>query len=53
MSAMEIRRRPLESTPHLAADLHPVLRRVYAARGIDSDVGLGFIAGSAAAGGVS
>lgn len=37
MSAIEIRRRPPMSTPHLAATLHPVLRRVYAARGIDSD----------------
>ncbi|MGO9947398.1 MAG: single-stranded-DNA-specific exonuclease RecJ [Steroidobacteraceae bacterium] len=34
---MEIRRRALKSTQHLAADLHPVLRRVYAARGIDSE----------------
>jgi single-stranded-DNA-specific exonuclease len=33
---MEIRRRALKSTQHLAADLHPVLRRVYAARGIDA-----------------
>jgi single-stranded-DNA-specific exonuclease len=36
VSAMEIRRRALKSTQHLAADLHPVLRRVYAARGIDA-----------------
>ena len=36
MSAMEIRRRALNSMQHLAADLHPVLRRVYAARGIDA-----------------
>ena len=33
---MEIRRRALNSMQHLAADLHPVLRRVYAARGIDA-----------------
>jgi single-stranded-DNA-specific exonuclease len=37
VSAMEIRRRALKSTHHLAADLHPVLRRVYAARGIDDE----------------
>jgi single-stranded-DNA-specific exonuclease len=37
VSAVEIRRRPLTSTQHLAAVLHPVLRRVYAARGIDSE----------------
>jgi single-stranded-DNA-specific exonuclease len=37
VSTMEIRRRALKSTQHLAVDLHPVLRRVYAARGIDSE----------------
>jgi single-stranded-DNA-specific exonuclease len=37
VSAMEIRRRVQKSTQHFAANLHPVLRRVYAARGIDSE----------------
>ena len=37
MSAMQIRRRALNGTQQLASNLHPVLRRVYAARGIDSE----------------
>lgn len=37
---MEIRRRTLELPENFAAHLHPVLRRVYAARGIASDAQL-------------
>jgi single-stranded-DNA-specific exonuclease len=42
VSAMQIRRRTLDAACDIAADLHPVLRRVYAARGIanDSDLDL-------------
>jgi single-stranded-DNA-specific exonuclease len=42
VSAMQIRRRTLDTACAIAADLHPVLRRVYAARGIanDSDLDL-------------
>jgi single-stranded-DNA-specific exonuclease len=42
VSAMQIRRRSLDTACDIAADLHPVLRRVYAARGIanDSDLDL-------------
>ena len=35
--AIEIKRRPLAAAPDWGADLHPVLRRVYAARGVASD----------------
>ena len=37
MTDMQIRRRTLGTDHALAAHLHPVLRRVYAARGIDND----------------
>ncbi len=37
MSAMEIRRRTLRGAAEFAGQLHPVLRRVYAARGIASE----------------
>jgi single-stranded-DNA-specific exonuclease len=42
VSGMEIRRRALDPSSELAGHLHPVLRRVYAARGIanDSDLDL-------------
>ena len=40
MSAIEIRRRSLGTRPDFAGHLHPVLRRVYAARGIASDAEL-------------
>ena len=40
MSAFTIRRRPVPASHDFAADLHPVLRRVYAARGIGSDADL-------------
>jgi single-stranded-DNA-specific exonuclease len=40
MSAFTIRRRLVASAHDFAADLHPVLRRVYAARGIGSDADL-------------
>jgi single-stranded-DNA-specific exonuclease len=33
--SVEIRRRPLSAAPDLAPGLHPVLKRVYAARGIE------------------
>ncbi len=32
--AMQIRRRPAAAAADWGADLHPVLRRVYAARGV-------------------
>jgi single-stranded-DNA-specific exonuclease len=35
-----IRRRPLQSSDDFGADLHPVLRRVYAARGLGCDADL-------------
>ncbi len=35
--AIEIKRRPLAAAPGWGADLHPVLRRVYAGRGVASD----------------
>jgi single-stranded-DNA-specific exonuclease len=34
---VDIRRRPAQPAPHFGADLHPVLRRVYAARDVTSD----------------
>ena len=37
MTDMEIRRRSLKVADDFAAHLHPVLRRVYAARGIDNE----------------
>jgi single-stranded-DNA-specific exonuclease len=37
MSEIEIRRRALGAVQNFAAHLHPVLRRVYAARGIECD----------------
>ncbi len=37
MSGMEIRRRTLGVAHEFAGQVHPVLRRVYAARGIDND----------------
>ncbi len=40
MSGMEIRRRALTGMQDFAAHLHPVLRRVYAARGIESELDL-------------
>jgi single-stranded-DNA-specific exonuclease len=40
MSVMQIRRRPAASYKDLADDLHPVLRRVYAARGVALDADL-------------
>lgn len=40
MSVTEIRRRRLAAADGLAPDLHPVLRRVYAARGIGCDAEL-------------
>ena len=40
MTAIEIRRRPASPPPDFAADLHPILRRVYAARGVSSDAEL-------------
>ncbi len=40
MSAMEIRRREPGATANFAEHLHPVLRRVYAARGIGGDLDL-------------
>jgi single-stranded-DNA-specific exonuclease len=43
VSAMRIRRRSGECPPHFAAHLHPVVRRVYANRGLlrDEQIGLG------------
>ncbi len=40
MNATQIRRRPPASAPGLTADMHPILRRVYAARGLQSDADL-------------
>ncbi len=40
MIAHMIRRRPLQSSDDFGADLHPVLRRVYAARGLGCDADL-------------
>ena len=40
MSAMQIRRREPGATANFADHLHPVLRRVYAARGIGGDLDL-------------
>jgi single-stranded-DNA-specific exonuclease len=40
MSGFEIRRRPANTAVAFAGHLHPVLRRVYAGRGIDSDTDL-------------
>jgi len=40
VTAIEIRRRPAAPPPDFAADLHPILRRVYAARGVSSDAEL-------------
>ena len=40
MTALEIRRRPLSLDCDFMADLHPVLRRVYAARGLMSGADL-------------
>ncbi len=40
MTIPPIRRRALPSSPRFGADLHPVLRRVYAARGVASDAEL-------------
>src|SRR5450631_1794875 len=40
MNATQIRRRPLNAASGLAADMHPILRRVYAARGLQSDADL-------------
>jgi single-stranded-DNA-specific exonuclease len=40
MTSGEIRRRPMHASSSFGADLHPVLRRVYAARGIVSDAEL-------------
>ena len=40
MTIPEIRRRAVASMPSFGADLHPVLRRVYAARGVASDAEL-------------
>jgi single-stranded-DNA-specific exonuclease len=40
MNGARIRRRPLQSGSGFGADLHPVLRRVYAARGVASDTDL-------------
>jgi single-stranded-DNA-specific exonuclease len=40
MMAAEIRRRPLAASCDFTGDVHPVLRRVYAARGLQSDADL-------------
>ncbi len=40
MTATEIRRRPPSPSQGFAADVHPILRRVYAARGLQSDADL-------------
>ena len=40
MSRFEIRRRAVTTSSDFASHLHPVLRRVYAGRGIDSDADL-------------
>jgi single-stranded-DNA-specific exonuclease len=40
MNATQIRRRPPASAPGLTAEMHPILRRVYAARGLQSDADL-------------
>jgi single-stranded-DNA-specific exonuclease len=40
VTATEIRRRPLSPSQGFAADVHPILRRVYAARGLQSDADL-------------
>jgi single-stranded-DNA-specific exonuclease len=40
MMAAEIRRRPLTASCDFTGDIHPVLRRVYAARGLQSDADL-------------
>ncbi len=40
MSVTEIRRRPLAPAANFTAQVHPVLRRVYAARGVSSDADL-------------
>jgi single-stranded-DNA-specific exonuclease len=40
VSATEIRRRPPSPSQGFAADVHPILRRVYAARGLQSDADL-------------
>jgi single-stranded-DNA-specific exonuclease len=40
MMAAEIRRRPLAASCDFTGDVHPILRRVYAARGLQSDADL-------------
>jgi single-stranded-DNA-specific exonuclease len=40
VTATEIRRRPPSPSQGFAADVHPILRRVYAARGLQSDADL-------------
>jgi single-stranded-DNA-specific exonuclease len=40
LTVPQIRRRAIQSMPPFGADLHPVLRRVYAARGVASDAEL-------------
>jgi single-stranded-DNA-specific exonuclease len=40
MEFSEIRRRLVPASPELGAGLHPVLRRIYAARGVIDDEGL-------------
>ena len=40
MTETEIRRRPPSPSQGFAADVHPILRRVYAARGLQSDADL-------------
>jgi single-stranded-DNA-specific exonuclease len=40
LSATEIRRRPLAPAGRFTIDVHPVLKRVYAARGVSSDADL-------------
>jgi len=40
LSATEIRRRPLAPAGRFTIDVHPVLQRVYAARGVSSDADL-------------
>src|SRR5258708_24471474 len=40
LNSLEIRRRPPAAACDFTADLHPVLRRVYAARGLQSNTDL-------------